>query len=58
MKMPPVVKEPTPEAAVYTFNWLSATGTSLLLTGIVSGLLLGFSLAQSLGRSSEGRSGG
>jgi lactate permease len=44
--MPPVVKEPTPEAAVYTFNWLSATGTSLLLTGIVSGLLLGFSLAE------------
>jgi lactate permease len=46
VRMPPVVKEPTPEAAVYTFNWLSATGTSLLLTGIVSGLLLGFSLAE------------
>lgn len=29
----------TPEAAVYTFNGLSATGTSLLLTGIASGLL-------------------
>ena len=41
---PPVVKKPTPEAAVYTFNWLSATGTALLLTGIVSGLVLGFSL--------------
>jgi len=47
--MPPVVPEPAPEAAVYTFNWLSATGTSLLLTGIVSGLLLGFSFAE-LGR--------
>ncbi len=46
VRMPPVVPEPTPEAAVYTFNWLSATGTSLLLTGIVSGLLLGFSLAE------------
>jgi hypothetical protein len=30
----------------YGLNWLSATGTSLLLTGIVSGLLLGFSLAE------------
>jgi lactate permease len=38
-----VVPKPAPEPAVYTFNWLSATGTSLLLTGILSGLLLGFS---------------
>jgi lactate permease len=37
----PVVAKPTPEAAVYTFNWLSATGTSLLLAGLLSGLLLG-----------------
>jgi lactate permease len=46
VKAPPVVKKETPEAAVYTFNWLSATGTSLLLTGIVSGLVLGFSLGE------------
>jgi lactate permease len=39
----PVVPKPTPEAAVFVFNWLSATGTGLLLTGIVSGLLLGLS---------------
>lgn len=38
----PVVAKPTPEAAVYTFNWLSTTGTSLLLAGVLSGLLLGF----------------
>jgi lactate permease len=44
VKTPPVVKKEAPEAAVYTFNWLSATGTSLLLTGIVSGLVLGFSV--------------
>lgn len=31
------------EAAVFTFNWLSATGTGLLLAGIVAGLLLGVS---------------
>jgi lactate permease len=49
VRTPPVVREPTPEAAVYTLNWLSATGTSLLLTGIASGLFLGFSLAE-LGR--------
>jgi lactate permease len=42
----PVVKKPTPEAAVYTFNWLSATGTSLLLTGLLSGLFLGFSFGE------------
>jgi lactate permease len=30
-----------PEKAVFRFNWLSATGTGLFLSGIVSGLLLG-----------------
>jgi lactate permease len=39
----PVVPEPEAEAAIYTFNWLSATGTSLLLAGFLSGLLLGLS---------------
>jgi lactate permease len=37
----PVVQEPTPEAARYDFNWLSATGTGCFLAAIVSGLLLG-----------------
>ena len=44
VRTPPVVAKPTPEAAVYTFNWLSASGTALLLVGLASGLLLGFSL--------------
>src|SRR5882724_2489350 len=48
VKVPPVVPKPTPEPAVYTFNWLTATGTSLLLTGIVSGLFLGFSVGELL----------
>jgi lactate permease len=43
LRMPPVVSKPAAEPAVFVLNWLSATGTSLLLTGIVSGLLLGFS---------------
>jgi lactate permease len=36
-----VVTKPTAEPAIFTFNWLSATGTGLFLSGIVSGLLLG-----------------
>jgi lactate permease len=43
-RSPPVVAVPTAEAAVFNFNWLSATGTSLLLAGVVSARLLGFSL--------------
>lgn len=39
----PVVPAPEPEAAIYTFNWLSATGTALLIAGVLSGLLLGLS---------------
>jgi lactate permease len=39
----PVVAAATPEPAVFVFNPLSTTGTSLLLAGILSGLLLGFS---------------
>jgi len=39
----PVVAKPTPEAARYDFNWLSATGTGCFLAALVSGLLLGLS---------------
>ncbi len=37
----PVVRKPTPEAARYDFNWLTATGTGCFLAALVSGLLLG-----------------
>jgi lactate permease len=40
LKGPPLHKTLAPEAAKYTFNLLSATGTGLLLSGVVSGLLL------------------
>ena len=40
-RTPPVVPKAKPEAAVYDFFPLSATGTALLLTGILSGLALG-----------------
>jgi lactate permease len=40
LRAPPVVLKATPEKAVFTLNWLSATGTGLFLSGVVSGLLL------------------
>jgi lactate permease len=40
-KAPPVAKAITPEAAKYSLNLLSATGTGLLLAGVVAGLWLG-----------------
>ncbi len=39
----PVVAAPSPEKAVFQFNWLSATGTALILAGLLSGTLLGLS---------------
>ena len=41
-RMPPVVAKATPEAAVYTLNWLSATGSGILIAAIVAGLVMGF----------------
>lgn len=52
-RAPPVVPKAYPEEAVFSFNWLSATGTALLLSGIISGLLLGVrpaKLAELFGR--------
>jgi lactate permease len=40
-RVPPVVKQTAVEHATYSVNLLAATGTSLFLAGIVSGLLLG-----------------
>ena len=39
-KVPPVVPVPTREGAVYVFNILSATGTGILLSAIVSALIM------------------
>ena len=49
VRVPPVVAKPEPEAAIFNLNWLSATGTSLLLAGIVSGLVLRLSPATLIG---------
>jgi lactate permease len=48
-RAPPVVPSPMAEEAVFVFNYLSATGTGLLLSAIVSGTLLGVKPAE-LGR--------
>jgi lactate permease len=42
-KVPPVVPTPHKEAAIYTFNALSATGTGILLSAIVGGLVMKYS---------------
>jgi len=39
-RMPPVMKDPTPYGAVYSFNWFSATGTSIFIAALLSILLL------------------
>jgi lactate permease len=44
VRMPPVVPKPTPEAAVYVLNWLSATGTGILIAAIIAGLVMGLGI--------------
>jgi lactate permease len=41
-RVPPVVRKPTPEAAVYSLNWVSATGSGILVASIIAGLIMGF----------------
>ena len=48
-KVAPVVPTPTKEGAVFSFTWLSYTGSGMLIAAIVSGLLLGFSPAKLVG---------
>jgi lactate permease len=45
----PVVAKPTPEAARFDFNWLTATGTGCFLAAILAGLLLGLGFSQMFG---------
>jgi lactate permease len=43
-RMPPVVTRPTPEAAVFIFNWLSTPGTGVFLAAVVAGIVMGFGI--------------
>jgi len=45
-RVPPVVAQPEVERALLNINLLSATGTAILISGIVGGLLLGANLLQ------------
>jgi lactate permease len=46
LRVPPVVAKPTPEPAVFLFNWLSASGTAILLAALISGAVLGYTPRQ------------
>jgi len=43
-RVPPVVAKPTPENAVFNFNFLSASGSGILLAAIIAGLAMGYSV--------------
>src|SRR5262249_39688686 len=45
-RVPPVVAQPTSEPAVFSLNWLSATGTAILLAAVIAGFALKYSLAE------------
>jgi lactate permease len=52
-RVPPVVAQPSPEGAVFVFNWLSATGSAIVLAALISGFTLGYSfreMARTYGR--------
>jgi len=41
-RVPPVVARPTAEPAVYNLNWLSATGSGILVAALIGGLAIGY----------------
>ena len=46
LRTPPVVAAPTPEAAIFNLNWLSATGTGIFVAAIIAGLVMGRSIGE------------
>ena len=52
-RVPPVVAKPTAEAAIFTLNWFTATGTGILVAALLAGLLMGLgpvTLAKAFGK--------
>jgi lactate permease len=45
LRMPPVVAKPTAENAVFNLNFLSASGSGILLASIIAGLAMGYSVS-------------
>ena len=44
LRVPPVVTKPTKEPAVFGLNWVSATGSGILLAALISGVIMGLSV--------------
>src|SRR5882724_1213589 len=44
LRVPPVVAKPAAENAVFNFNFLSASGSGILLASIIAGLAMGYSI--------------
>jgi len=49
VRMPPVVKKPTPYAASFPFDYLAAAGTSVLIAAILSAMVLRMSVGTFFG---------
>jgi lactate permease len=41
-KVAPVVSKPTPEGAVFSFTWLTYTGSGMLIAAVVAGFFMGY----------------
>jgi lactate permease len=42
LRMPPVVAQAKPESAVFVANWLSATGTGILIAALIAAAVMGY----------------
>ena len=49
-RVPPVVAKAEKEKAVYSLNWLSATGSGILIAALIAGLLMKYSFGEMLKR--------
>jgi lactate permease len=47
-RVPPVVPDARPEAAVFVLNWLSATGSGILAAAIIGGFVMGYRVPELL----------
>ena len=46
LRMPPIVPTPTREPAVFTFNWLSATGSGIFVSAFIAAALMGLGVRE------------
>lgn len=45
-RVPPVVAAPTPEPAIFVLNWVSATGSGILISALIAGFTMGYSVSE------------